>query len=356
MPLLPRLLADIAVDGPMSVQRYMHACLNDPRDGYYATRPGLGADFMTAPEISQMFGELNGLWAVQSWIELGEPAAFEWIELGPGRGTLIADAWRAAGLAPGFRAAARIVLVETSAPLRRMQADALAKVGAAAVWRDALSETGDAPAILIANEFLDCLPIRQFVRAGSGFLERLIGAHGDRLHFGLDRTPLPPTALLSHLSDTPAGAVVEWAPGLAALIDTLHQRLCAHGGRALLIDYGPDAPSHGDTLQALAGGQKVDPLATPGAADLTAHVDFVAVARLAHDVGLRVDGPIAQGAFLNALGLGLRAQALAQKHPDQRDAIGAAYNRLTAPDQMGALFKAIALSSPQLPAAAGFAP
>jgi NADH dehydrogenase [ubiquinone] 1 alpha subcomplex assembly factor 7 len=355
MPLLPRLLADITADGPLSVQRFMHACLHDPRDGYYATHPGLGSDFTTAPEISQMFGELIGLWAVQSWIELGEPPVLDLIELGPGRGALMADAWRAARVAPGFRAAARIVLVEASTPLRRMQANALAKVGATAMWRDALGGTGEAPAIIFANEFLDCLPIRQFVRAGSGFLERLIGGDGERLHFGLDRTPLPLAALPAHLSEAPAGAIVEWAPGLAALIDTLRQRLAAHGGRALFIDYGADTASFGDTLQALAGGRKVDPLAKPGAADLTAHVDFIAVAHLARALGLRVDGPLAQGPFLNALGLGLRAEALAHKRPDQRDAIGAAYNRLTAPDQMGALFKAIALSSPQLPVAAGFA-
>jgi NADH dehydrogenase [ubiquinone] 1 alpha subcomplex assembly factor 7 len=356
MPLLPRLLAEVAADGPMSVHRYMFSCLHDPRDGYYATRPALGGDFTTAPEISQMFGELIGLWAVQTWMELGEPAAFDLIELGPGRGVLMADAWRAARLAPGFRAAARIVFVETSAPLRRMQAEALAKVGAAAVWRDTLAEAGDAPAIVLANEFLDCLPIRQFVRAGDGFLERLVGADADRLGFGLDRTPLPITALPAHLRAAPAGSIVEWAPGLPALIMTLAARLNAHGGRALLIDYGADAPSFGDTLQALSGGRKVDPLAAPGEADLTAHVDFIAAAALARAAGLSVDGPAPQGPFLNALGLGLRAQALAQKRPDQHDAIGAAYNRLTAPNQMGALFKAIALSSPQLPRAAGFAP
>lgn len=356
MALLPRLLAEIALDGPMSVQRFMHACLHDPRDGYYATRPGLGGDFTTAPEISQMFGELIGLWAVQTWIDMGEPAAFDLIELGPGRGTLMADAWRAARVAPGFRAAARIVLVETSAPLRRVQADTLAKAGAAAMWRDGLADTGDAPAIILANEFLDCLPIRQFVRAGDGFLERLIGSDGAGLGFGLDRTPLPLGALPGHLHAAPAGAIVEWAPGLAALIAALAARVTLHGGRALLIDYGPDAATFGDTLQALAAGQKVDPLAAPGEPDLTAHVDFVEVARLAQATGMRVDGPAPQGLFLNALGLGLRAQALAQKRPDQRDAIGAAYHRLAAPDQMGALFKAIALSSPNLPAASGFAP
>jgi NADH dehydrogenase [ubiquinone] 1 alpha subcomplex assembly factor 7 len=356
MALLPRLLAEIAADGPMSVQRFMHACLHDPRDGYYATRPGLGGDFTTAPEISQMFGELIGLWAVQSWMELGEPAAFDLIELGPGRGTLMADAWRAARVAPGFRAAARIVLVETSAPLRRAQAEALAHFGAVATWRETLEDQRDSPAIVLGNEFLDCLPIRQFVRAGDGFLERLVGADGDLLRFGLDRTPLPMSALPAHLHAAPQGAIVEWAPGLAALIETLAGSLNAKGGRALLIDYGADAASLGDTLQALAGGQMVDPLAAPGEADLTAHVDFVEVARLARAAGLRVEGPAPQGAFLNALGLGLRAQALARKRPDQQDAIGAAYNRLTAPDQMGTLFKAIALSSAYLPPAAGFAP
>jgi NADH dehydrogenase [ubiquinone] 1 alpha subcomplex assembly factor 7 len=354
MSLRARLLAEIAADGPMTVQRFMHAALHDPIAGYYATRPGLGADFTTAPEVSQMFGELIGLWCVHSWMEIGGPAVFDLIELGPGRGTLMADAWRAARVAPGFRAAARIVLVETSAPLRQMQAAALAKVGAHGQWHDTLTP-GEVPAVIVGNEFLDCLPIRQFVRAGAGYLERLVGAAGDEFRFGLDRTPMPLGALPAHLGAAPAGAIVEWAPGLEAVIGQIGERL-ALGGRALLIDYGADAPSFGDTLQALARGAKVDPLADPGGGDLTAHVDFVELARLARARRLDVAGPRGQGGFLNALGLSVRVQALAHSRPDQRDAIGAAYNRLTAPDQMGDLFKAIALSSPGLAGAAGFDP
>jgi SAM-dependent MidA family methyltransferase len=346
-----RLVEEIGAEGPLTVARYMQACLFDPAAGYYATRPALGADgdFITAPESSQMFGELVGLWCAHEWSVLGSPSPVSLIEFGPGRGVLMADAWRAARVAPAFQAALRIGLIEPSLPLRHAQAEALAKVSAAATWFDDFDAAPDGPSLIIANEVLDCLPIRQFIATAEGWCERLIGAQQGELIFGLSHpipAPMP--------DDTPEGYLREVAVGLEPFLAPVAARLNAAPGRALFFDYGYTDPEGADTLQALRQHQKAPVLAAPGEADLTAQVDFMAVAETAAGLGLDVHGPIAQGAFLQALGIAARAAALAEKHPARQEQIGREFNRLTAPDQMGLLFKAICLSSPGLPPPAGF--
>jgi NADH dehydrogenase [ubiquinone] 1 alpha subcomplex assembly factor 7 len=359
--LLERLAARIASDGPISVAAYMADALYDARAGYYRVKDpiGAGADFVTAPEISQMFGELVGLWAVQSWLDLGAPAAFDLIELGPGRGTMLADALRAGRLKPEFLAAARVTLVEASPALQAVQARTLEAAPCPMAWMERLP-AGERPLIVLANEFLDCLPVRQFVKHDGVWRERVVGldpAAPGRLAFQLAPGPLaardlalvPPT-----LRDAPDDALVEVRPGVESLVDTLAARFATAPGRALFIDYGPAESEVGDTLQAIKAHQKVDALAFPGEADLTARVDFAELARLAQAAGLEVAGPVAQGAWLKALGIEHRAAALRQARPDQKSTIARQLHRLTDNAEMGGLFKALAISSPGLPAAAGF--
>jgi len=352
-----RLARLVAAEGPLPISHYMAACLFDPTDGYYARGAGLGRDFTTAPEISQMFGELIGLWAVQSWTELGAPDAVQLLELGPGRGVLMADAWRAAGAVPGFRAAASLRLIEASEPLRREQAGRLRAAGAEPHFLDRLEQAPAGPLLLIANEFLDCLPIRQFVRARDGWRERLVGLDADAgsLVFGLAAAPLASDSVIPPaLRDASEGAVVEIRPGAEALLAELAARLHAFPGRALFIDYGSASPQAADTLQAIAQGAKVHPLQSPGLADLTAWVDFASLAVVGRALRLEVAGPRPQGAWLEALGVRARAARLAAANPARREELNAALDRLTAPDQMGELFQAICFSSPGLPLPAGF--
>ncbi len=348
-----RLLEEIAADGPLTVARYMQACLLDPTHGYYATRPALGAegDFVTAPEISQMFGELVGLWSAHEWSVLQSPTALNLIEIGPGRGALMSDAWRAARVQPAFQTALRLHLIDPSLPLRRLQAQSLAKVGAAGAWVDHMDEVPDGPCLILANEVLDCLPIRQFVATPAGWCERLIGEHLGDLGFGLSH-PIP-----APLPDgVPEGYVREVAVALEPFLAPIAHRLHANPGRALFFDYGYADPEGADTLQALRGHNKLGPLDAPGESDLTAQVDFAAVLEAATALGLEAYGPLPQGQFLQALGINQRAAALAQQHPDRQDRLGRELNRLIAPDQMGTLFKVVCLSSPGLPPPAGFAP
>jgi NADH dehydrogenase [ubiquinone] 1 alpha subcomplex assembly factor 7 len=347
----------IAQAGPLSVADYMAACLYDPAHGYYTANAKLGADgdFITAPEVSQVFGELLGLWAVQTWLELDRPDPFHLIELGPGRGVLMHDALRATRVAPGFLQAVRVWMVEVSPSLRAAQQHALAQSGASVCWVDDIRAIPMGPGVTLGNEFLDCLPIRQYVRADGRWRERRVGLSDGELAFGLgaplpDLAEAPPT-----LADAPEGAIAEIAPGLPAFVDAVAARLQAAPGRALMVDYGAAFPNGADTLQALRAHTKQHPLEAPGAADLTAHVDFAALSRLARASGLQVAGPLAQGRFLNALGAGPRFSALAQARPDQQEKLGRQYNRLTAPDQMGDLFLALCLSTRGLPAPAGFA-
>ena len=278
----------IAAAGPMPVAEYMALCLGHPEHGYYRTRDplGRGGDFVTAPEVSQMFGELVGL-----WLAAAAPEARLWVELGPGRGTLMADALRAAGAA-GLRP--EVWFVETSEVLRAEQARRVP----GARWAERLEDVPEAPAAIVANEFFDALPVRQAVRAGGVWRERVVGLADGRLVFGLGGAVPGPAA--------PEGAVREWSPAGEAAAGEIGRRLAGAGGAALVVDYGAEAPEAGggDTLQALAGGAFADPLAAPGAADLTAHVDFGALARAAEAAGARAWPPLAQGVFLERLEIG----------------------------------------------------
>lgn len=341
-PLHDIIAAEITAHGPMSVARYMSLCLGHPRHGYYITRDplGRGGDFTTAPEISQMFGELLGLWAAQVWFDMGRPSPIRLVELGPGRGTLMADALRAADKV-GLAAAADLWLVETSPVLRAAQAVNLP----AAHWAGRFGDVPDGPAIVIANEFFDALPIRQFVRARDGWRERLVGLSGGRLVWGLG----PASAGLP--TDAPEGSVVEICAAAEAIAGQIGARLAASGGAALIIDYGtlPPATGGGDTLQAVAAHAVADPLETPGMADLTAHVDFGALARALAQAGARVAPLVTQGALLTALGLDARAAALARAQPGRAHEIETQRRRLTAHDQMGTLFKALIAAGPGQP-------
>lgn len=343
MSLLDRLRADIAEHGPLTVAQYMHRCLHDPEGGYYATRPALGerGDFITAPLVSQMFGELLGLWAAEVWTRLGT-GRVRFVEVGPGDGTLMGDMLRAARLVPGFLDAAEVWLVETSEPLARAQA---MKLGDGVRWASDLADVpGGAPLILVSNELLDCLPARQFVRTEHGWAERLVGASERDLVFGLMPLPTPPAA---DLPPGPPGEVLEISPAQAALAQVVAERITADGGAALLIDYGRDEPGFGDTLQALMGHQKVHPLDRPGEADLTVHVDFPTVLAAARKAGAQTRC-LTQGQFLRRLGIEQRAAALARAHPMRAESIHRQLDRLIAPDQMGELFKAACIFSVDL--------
>ena len=317
---------------------------------YYAGHDPF-ADFTTAPEISQAFGEILGAWAVVVWQSMGRPHPFILAEAGPGRGTLMADALRlATRLAPDFAAALSLHLVETSPRLRALQASAIAphlRTGAPR-WHDSVEALPDGPLILLANEFLDALPIRQFVRAGTGWSERHVGPGSFEL-LACDAPPLP----ADRLDPVPDGGVIELCEPALALVGGLCRRLSEQGGAALLLDYGPGVTGHGDTLQALRGGAPADPLQAPGEADLTAHVDFPALRTVAGDA--RAQGPVPQGRFLTALGLFARIERLVRAQPQgQGGALVEAAHRLVDPSRMGSLFKAIAFCHPALPVLPGF--
>ncbi|PVM93493.1 SAM-dependent methyltransferase [Caulobacter endophyticus] len=378
--LLGRLKAQIAQDGPISVPEYFTRCLHDPRDGYYANRPALGSegDFITAPGVSQMFGELIGLWLMETWDRMGRPAPFRLVEMGPGDGTLMSDVLRAARLLPAFLEAADLWLVEVSPVLRAAQKDKLA--GVSVSWAGRLEEVpADAPLLLVANELLDCLPARQFVKTEGGWAERVVGLGEDgELAFGLRSLSPPPLGeaarragggavsaaasdILKSLpppsasptpppwgEDLPAGAILESSPAQAALGSELGHRLARDGGAALLIDYGRAAPEAGDTLQALRAHQKEGPLDNPGQADLTVWADFPSVLDAARQAGAAAPPVIGQGDFLRALGIEARAQALAAARPDRADTLARQLDRLTGAAQMGDLFKVACLSAPGL--------
>ncbi|WP_299210212.1 SAM-dependent methyltransferase [uncultured Tateyamaria sp.] len=340
MSLKDGLIARIATQGPITVADYMAEALLHPVHGYYTTRDPLGTtgDFTTAPEISQMFGELIGLSLAQSWLDHGAPAPFALAELGPGRGTLMADILRATARVPGFHDAARVTLIEASPALQKVQRRTLDRFDITYV--DGADHLPDAPLWLVANEFFDALPVRQFQRDGTGWRERCVGLSDNTLSFGL--SPAAPQAMLAHrLDDTEDGQLVEICPSAAPIISAIGTRIEAHGGTALIIDYG-DWRSLGDTLQSLQDHKAVDPLADPGQADLTAHVDFEALTQAAAPAACARVTP--QGVFLERLGITARAQALAAKLDGSAlDAHIAAHRRLTHPDEMGNLFKVLGL-------------
>ncbi|MEZ5769741.1 MAG: SAM-dependent methyltransferase [Paracoccaceae bacterium] len=344
MSLRDQLVARIAATGPMSVADYMAECLTHPVHGYYTTRDPLGAagDFTTAPEISQMFGELIGLALAQAWVEqgLGEVTL---AELGPGRGTLMADILRATRGVAGFHDAVRLHLVETSPALREKQRTALA--GVPVTHHASVAILPDAPLLLVANEFFDALPVRQFVRQGGFWRERVVGLADGALAFGLSGPVMVPE--LVGRDDVRDGGLVELCPAVPAIMEEIAGRIATHGGAALVIDYG-GWRSLGDTLQALKDHAFDDPLAHPGEADLTAHVDFEALVRAA--TGLVASRLTPQGVFLERLGITPRARAIAERLGGAGlDAHVAAHRRLTHPDEMGNLFKVLGLVGPGTP-------
>ncbi|MCW1429026.1 class I SAM-dependent methyltransferase [Novosphingobium sp. JCM 18896] len=335
----------IANFGPISIMQYM----GEANARYYAARDPLGAagDFVTAPEISQMFGELIGLWLADLWQRAGAPATVHYVELGPGRGTLARDALRAAGKA-GL--APQVHFVEGSPALRAVQREAVPM----AQWHDDLSTLpDDAPILLVANEFLDALPVRQLVRAEAGWRERMVGHEDGGFRPVIGDRPID-VAVPEHLREAEAGTIIETCPGAAAVVDEVARRLASQGGAALFVDYGHAAFQTGSTLQAVRAHRKVDPFVDPGEADLTALVDFATLADVARAGGARWLGTTEQGAWLRALGIEARAAALSRAAPAQAEAIAIARDRLTTPDQMGALFKVMGLAAPGWPDGAGF--
>jgi NADH dehydrogenase [ubiquinone] 1 alpha subcomplex assembly factor 7 len=363
--LAERLRQRIAETGPLSLADFMQTSLTDPQSGYYAARQpiGRGGDFITAPEVSQVFGELIGLWTVAVWQSMGTPEIVV-AELGPGRGTLMRDALRAWRNFPEFVSRLRICLVETSPALRELQHTALERSAAcgAAVslsWHETIGDLPPGPLIVLANELLDALPIRQFVRRGSSWQERMIGLD-DGGGFSFVERPVSGSEAgqLCHLeASAEDGDIAELRPAVAGLLDDLSRRAASNPLAALFIDYGAEASGFGDTLQSVRGHRFVDPLSHPGEADLTAHVDFQAMKNQAEIRGLSAYGPMLQGAFLLKLGLAERQERLLQSAtPDQRPMLVSGANRLIDPQQMGALFKVLAVTGADLPAPPPFPP
>jgi SAM-dependent MidA family methyltransferase len=357
---LERLLKRRLAAGPMTVADYMKLVLGHPRHGYYTTRDPLGVngDFITAPEVSQMFGELIGLWCAHVWGLIGAPKRILLIELGPGRGTLMADALRACRkVASGFATAAEIHLVETSATLREIQAHKLIDVPV--TWHAKLSAAPREPAIIIANEFLDALPVHQLVRTRNGWCERLVELKRDgRLGFTVATEPSPLAADLDPaVAKAPVGSIAELSPKVRALSRAIAKRITHYGGGALLIDYGHAVPGAGDTLQALRSHRRQEVLGDPGSADVTAHVDFSTVASEADILGIKSFGPIEQGVFLRRLGIIERADRL-MRNTDAATAtvVASSLRRLIDEREMGTLFKVVAFGPPSLDHLPGFVP
>jgi SAM-dependent MidA family methyltransferase len=352
-PLERELRGIIETDGPIPVDRYMELCLAHPQHGYYVTRDPFGArgDFVTAPEVSQMFGELIGAWAAAVWQQMGAPERVHLIELGPGRGTLMADALRAAKALPAFHAALSVHLVEISPVLRALQEKALTNAGVPIAWHQSIEEIPDGATIAIANEFVDALPISQFIKDRDGWHVRMVGIVDGKL--GFVAAPDAMLGLVSEADATPPGTILERRHDRP--ISLLARRIARQGGAALIIDYGHAESGFGDTLQAVREHKFADPLEHPGEADLTAQVDFAAVAGWAQRQGAATHGPVPQGEFLRRLGIVARAARLkANATPQQAADIDAALARLTAPDQMGELFKVLAIANPKLGPLPGF--
>ncbi len=357
MSLKDRIAGLIAAQGPISVAQYMSLALHDPQAGYYANRDPLGrsGDFITAPEISQMFGEMLGLWLAEAWEQQGRPKRPLLMELGPGRGTLMADMLRALKAAPDFRDGMDVMLVEASPNLRALQQEILKDSGMRTGWCNQFEAEAGRPLFLVANEFFDALPIRQYVKTPRGWCERMVTAANDQLAFALAPMPAPPALIPESRAGAPEGGVYETAPAAIALGEAIAGHIQANGGAALLVDYGYDPAGFGETLQAVAAHRFADPLAAPGEADLSAHVDFAALAEAGRRAGAGVHGPIGQGALLAALGIAARAASLAARHPAETPALQAALARLAGEGGMGHLFKALAYLPRAAQTAPGFA-
>jgi SAM-dependent MidA family methyltransferase len=353
-PLEAEIRRRIAVAGPMPVGEYMALCLGHPTHGYYVTRDPFGAqgDFTTAPEISQMFGELLGLWTAATWTQMGSPAQVHLIELGPGRGTLMKDALRAVRVLPAFRQAITVHFIEMSSVLRAQQQRPLADENVPTHWHAALEDVPPGPTIVIANEFYDALPVSQAVKTPSGWYERCVGLDAaGHLAFTVAREPLPRFDMLlpARLREAPEDSIFEWRTDAAPM--TLGRRLARQSGAALVIDYGHIESALGDTLQAVHRHSYAEVLAHPGQVDLTAHVDFEAFARAAEAIGAVAYGPIDQSLLLRRLGIETRATKLKARATREAAAeIDTALKRLIGHGQgnMGALFKAVAIAHPAL--------
>jgi SAM-dependent MidA family methyltransferase len=352
-----RIAGMIAAQGPLSIAQFMTVAALDPQFGYYATRDPLGADgdFVTSPEISQVFGELVGLWCVQAWFDQGRPSHARLVELGPGTGSLIEDALRAAKLAPEFRQAIDVVLVDACPALVARQQARLSKVGVSVTWRPQFDESlCDRPLFLIANEFFDALPIRQFVKTARGWCENMVTVDaGHNLAPALSPDPLP-LDVPAERGEAGDGAVYETSPASTALAEEIGRAITSRGGAALIVDYGYSGAGFGDTLQAVGEHQFKDVLSTPGEIDLSAHVDFDALARAAERGGAAGFGPVTQGELLTGLGILDRMMALRHRNPGGQAEIAQAVDRLINPDQMGALFKALAILPKTAPSPPGF--
>ena len=359
MSLKSRIVALIEAQGPMSVAQFMALALLDPAEGYYATRDpfGAGGDFVTAPEVSQMFGEMVGLWLVQAWADQGCPKNPRLVELGPGRGTLMADILRTAAVAPEFLVDLEVVLIEASPALQRMQADKLRGLGADVSWQAQFDDSlADRPLFLVANEFFDALPVRQYVKTPRGWCERMVTALDGNLAFALAPVPVPLPTIPQDREAAPEGGVYENSPAGIALAEQIAAIIAGKGGAALMIDYGYDAVTgFAETLQAVGGHRFVDTLDQPGEDDLSAHVDFASLAAAGRRGGCAVRGPVTQGMFLATIGLVERAEQLMKTNPESAQSLIDATERLIGNEQMGRLFKALAFVPPSLTDVAGFA-
>lgn len=335
----------IANTGPISLSHYM----GESNIRYYSSRDplGEGGDFITAPEISQMFGELIGLWLADMWIRAGREQPVHYVELGPGRGTLAKDALASAkryGLTPSVH------FIEGSTELRDIQ---LASVPSAQFHHDLSSVPMYGPVLIVGNEFLDALPVRQLVKTPDGWRERMVGLEGGKLVYVAGTQPME-AAVPEARRQAADGTIIETCPGAAATVYEIAGRLLEQGGAALLIDYGHDVLRAGSTLQAVREHRMVDPFAMPGEADLTAHVDFATLANIAQSRGIKWLGTVPQGRWLRELGIETRADSLAAYAPQHASAIHSAKDRLIGEGQMGLLFKVMGLAAPSWPDGAGF--
>ena len=359
-----RLRERIRTEGSLSVAAFMTVALFHPMAGFYATKDPLGAanDFITAPEISQMFGELLGLWAAECWMQMGAPSRFELIELGPGTGRMMSDMLRAGRAAPGFLDAVHVTLIEASPALKMVQGQTLANAPVPIGWAKGFDKAPSGPAVIIGNEFLDCLPLRQAIRHQGQWRERVVTLHPeDETRFAFALGPVlgegDVAFIAPDLRESAEGTLVELRPGDQQQVDQLAKRFARDPGYALFIDYGSDQPETGDTLQAIRAHQKVDPLEAPGTADLTAWVDFDRLLRLGEDAGLAAFGPMTQGDFLAELGIEQRAAVLSRSVDEAGQAkLQRQMHRLVSPEDMGVLFKLAAFSARGLPPAPGIAP
>lgn len=360
-PLEERLITLIKANGPMTVADYMSDALFHPQYGYYTSQSPFGTlgDFTTSPEISQIFGELIGLWLVQSWIDMGEPDFFHLVELGPGRGVLMEDIIRASAIRPEFKKAARIWLVETSGRLRHEQQKRLRHLDPEIAWKDRLEDVPEGPLLLVANEMLDCLPVRQFIMTEDGWRERMVNVNetGDALAFSTAFAPPLNAPKLPPADDYRKGDIFELCQPANDLTEAIASRVTSQKGRALIVDYGHIRAGAGDTLQAVKNHASWPVLRAPGTADITAHVNFSQLTDSVFDCGAAAHGPLTQGDFLRRLGLETRVAKLSAGKPEHvvQDIQSAAF-RICAPSQMGEIFKALCISSPGLATPAAFDP